>query len=119
MIDLSITIEHEWRCRLVREDDKWAEDPAFLREVLLTAYERRTFQTEVINVMPLYPTEAVLWDENQVPSTHYTGPRLSCVALYTRAACLCYSIGHGTSCALMCLTPRSPCIETYACVQFS
>ena len=23
--------------------------------------------------MPLYPTEAVLWDENQVPSTHYTG----------------------------------------------
>jgi len=65
--------------RLVREDDKWAEDPAFLREVLLTAYERRTFQTEVINVMPLYPTEAVLWDENQVPSTHYTGE--ACLAL--------------------------------------
>lgn len=51
----------------------WAADETFLREVLLTAFERRRFQTEVINAMPLYPTEAVLWDENQVPSTHYTG----------------------------------------------
>ena len=59
--------------RLVRDSDAWAADEGFLREVLLTAFERRRFQTEVINAMPLYPTEAVLWDENQVPSTHYTG----------------------------------------------
>ena len=62
-------------CRLVREDDPWAAGEDFLREVLLTSFERRRFQTEVINAMPLYPTEAVLWDENQVPSTHYTGGR--------------------------------------------
>lgn len=57
----------------MREGDQWAGDPVFLREVLYTAFQRRQFQTEVINIMPLYPTEAVLWDENQVPSTHYTG----------------------------------------------
>lgn len=59
--------------RLVREDDRWVEDPKFLKEVFFTSFERRRFQTEAINLMPLYPTEAVLWDENQVPSTHYTG----------------------------------------------
>ena len=64
-------------CRLAREDDEWAAQEEFLREVLLTSYERRHFQTEVINAMPLYPTEAVLWDENQVPSTHYTGARIA------------------------------------------
>ena len=65
--------------RLVRADDSWAGSPEFLREALLTAYEKRRFQTEVINAMPLYPTEAVLWDENQVPSTHYTGERSCCI----------------------------------------
>ena len=66
--------------RLVRDSDAWAADETFLREVLLTAFERRRFQTEVINAMPLYPTEAVLWDENQVPSTHYTGGDYQCMA---------------------------------------
>lgn len=42
-------------------------------EVMVSTYERRRFQTEVINELPLYPTEAVLWDENQVPDVHYTG----------------------------------------------
>lgn len=68
-------------CRLVRDSDAWAADETFLREVLLTAFERRRFQTEVINAMPLYPTEAVLWDENQVPSTHYTGGDYHVVSL--------------------------------------
>jgi intron-binding protein aquarius len=58
---------------VVDTDDPWAADRAFVTEVLLRTYERRKFQTEVINEMPLYPTEAVLWDENQVPSVHYTG----------------------------------------------
>ncbi len=30
-------------------------------------------QADVVNEMPLYPTETVLFDENQVPTVHYTG----------------------------------------------
>ncbi|KAG2449906.1 hypothetical protein HYH02_000012 [Chlamydomonas schloesseri] len=61
--------------RLVGEDDRWAGDGAFLLEVLLSAYERRRSQREVVNEMPLYPTEGLLWDESQIPasSEHYTG----------------------------------------------
>ena len=33
---------------------------------MLTAFERKKSQTETINAMPLYPTESILWDENQV-----------------------------------------------------
>lgn len=42
-------------------------------------YERRRFQREVINEMPLYPTEGLLWDENQIPSVNYSGE--ACLAL--------------------------------------
>ncbi|KAL4443940.1 hypothetical protein ABPG75_011677 [Micractinium tetrahymenae] len=59
--------------RLVSEEDPWAEEPAFLSEVMIATYEHRRSQTETINEMPLYPTEAVLFDENQVPTVHYTG----------------------------------------------
>uniref|UniRef100_A0A1D2ABG5 Intron-binding protein aquarius n=2 Tax=Auxenochlorella protothecoides TaxID=3075 RepID=A0A1D2ABG5_AUXPR len=59
--------------RLVGEDDPWAEDPEFLVEVAVTAYERRRLQAETVNAMPLYPTERVLFDEHQVPTLHYTG----------------------------------------------
>ena len=45
----------------------------FLEDVLVAAFEKRRSQTAAINAMPLYPTERVLWDENQVPSIHYTG----------------------------------------------
>lgn len=55
------------------EDDEWATRTDFLTEVMLATYERRRFQTDFINEMPLYPTERLLWDENQVPSAHYTG----------------------------------------------
>ncbi len=48
-------------------------------QVMVSTYERRRFQREVINEMPLYPTEGVLWDENQIPSANYTGE--SCLAL--------------------------------------
>ncbi|KAL3158109.1 hypothetical protein ABBQ32_011710 [Trebouxia sp. C0010 RCD-2024] len=65
--------------RLVAEDDPWADRIEFLMEVMVTTYERRRFQTEVINELPLYPTEAILWDENQVPDVHYTGE--NCLAL--------------------------------------
>ena len=46
---------------------------------MVSTYERRRFQREVINEMPLYPTEGVLWDENQIPSANYTGE--GCLAL--------------------------------------
>lgn len=40
---------------------------------MLAAYERRKSQREVINEMPLYPTENILWDEGMVPSVNFTG----------------------------------------------
>lgn len=116
-----------WRS-LVAEDDPWAQDAAFLAEVMVATYQQPRAQVratagvsggvlgvgrhclqpcaaasvpalqaahalhsapacphrpstaptihpqaEVVNAMPLYPTEAVLFDENQVPSVHYTG----------------------------------------------
>ncbi|EFJ49751.1 hypothetical protein VOLCADRAFT_104194 [Volvox carteri f. nagariensis] len=61
--------------RLVGEDDPWAADTAFIMEVLVSTYQRRRSQREVVNEMPLYPTEGLLWDESQIPasSEHYTG----------------------------------------------
>ncbi len=52
--------------RLVGEADPWAADPTFLMELLVATYERRRSQREVVNEMPLYPTEGLLWDESQV-----------------------------------------------------
>ena len=49
--------------------------PEFLVEVAVCRYERQKSQTEIVNAMPLYPTEAILWDDNQVPKVHYTGKR--------------------------------------------
>jgi intron-binding protein aquarius len=46
---------------------------------MLSTYERRRFQRDVINEMPLYPTEGVLWDDNQIPSVNYSGE--TCLAL--------------------------------------
>lgn len=48
-------------------------------QVMLSTFERRRSQREVINEMPLYPTEGLLWDENQIPSVTYTGE--GCLAL--------------------------------------
>ena len=62
-------------CRLADDEDSWADNPDFLMEVMVSTYERRRFQTEVINEMPLYPTEGILWDPNQVPDVHFTGGR--------------------------------------------
>lgn len=63
--------------RLVAEDDPWVEDPSFLAEVVVSHFERQKLQTEIVNAMPLYPTESILWDENQVPQVHYTGNALT------------------------------------------
>ncbi len=51
----------------------------FIENVIIAAHERRLSQIDAINEMPFYPTEAILWDENVVPSEHYTGE--TCLAL--------------------------------------
>ena len=89
-----LTCDSARASRLVRADDSWASNPDFLREALLTAYEKRRFQTEVINAMPLYPTEAVLWDENQVPSTHYTGECCCVETLHICPSASCLDLWH-------------------------
>lgn len=53
--------------RLVNESDPSASDPAFLTEVMVSAYERRRPQREIIEAMPLYPTEELLLDGDAVP----------------------------------------------------
>lgn len=59
--------------RLVDPADPWADRREFLEEVLLSSFEQRQLQTQAVTAMPLYPTEAILWDDNQVPDMHYTG----------------------------------------------
>nr|KAG5690022.1 hypothetical protein BaRGS_013372 [Batillaria attramentaria] len=41
--------------------------------------ERKRSQLEMINEMPLYPTEKIIWDENIVPSEYFSGE--GCLAL--------------------------------------
>ncbi len=53
--------------RLVDENDASASDPAFLTEVMVSAYERRRPQREIVESMPLYPTEELLLDGDAVP----------------------------------------------------
>ncbi|XP_054727930.1 RNA helicase aquarius [Anastrepha obliqua] len=54
-------------------------DDEFLKELLITRHERRCSQLEALNEMPLYPTEAIIWDENIVPSEYFSGD--GCLAL--------------------------------------
>lgn len=78
-------------CRLIAEQDSWTAKEDFLKEVLFSAYAQSKSQTEIINAMPLYPTENSLWDENQIPSVHYTGdyPNPACHTLWREKLCLC------------------------------
>lgn len=48
-------------------------------EIVVAAHERRISQLDALNEMPLYPNERLLWDENVVPTEHYTGE--TCLAL--------------------------------------
>lgn len=54
-------------------------DEKFLKELLISRHERRTSQLEALNEMPLYPTEAIIWNENIVPTEYYSGE--DCLAL--------------------------------------
>ena len=157
-------------CRLVNEEDPWAEDPQFLLEVMVATYERRKpqvgrwsgaagwhakaaacwhccsiisaapsalhlwcpccslnnthspaavrVQTEVVNEMPVYPTEAVLFDENQVPSIHFTGElrvQLLAAMMSSRAPKMRGTVEHAPL-PLMLADPllAPPCHTTHA-----
>lgn len=65
--------------RLAADSDPLADKDEFLREVIVSHFERRRFRREVLNEMPLYPTEELLFDENRIPSVNYSGE--SCLAL--------------------------------------
>ncbi|XP_047537056.1 RNA helicase aquarius [Vanessa atalanta] len=54
-------------------------DKEFLKELLISRHERRISQLEELNLMPLYPTEEIIWDENVVPTEIYSGE--NCLAL--------------------------------------
>jgi intron-binding protein aquarius len=61
----------------------------YLTELFVRQFERRRSQLEAINAMPLYPTEALLYDENVVPTASYSGdevlvlPKLNVQYLFT------------------------------------
>jgi intron-binding protein aquarius len=46
---------------------------------VLTHFAPAPRQRAAIAAMPLYPTEALLWDPHQIPSIHYSGE--ACLAL--------------------------------------
>ncbi|KAF0312815.1 RNA helicase aquarius [Amphibalanus amphitrite] len=54
-------------------------DSELLLEMLVSRHERRTSQLQTLNEMPLYPTEAIIWDSNVVPSEYFSGE--GCLAL--------------------------------------
>ena len=45
----------------------------------VSRHERRSSQLQALNEMPLYPTEAIIWDSNVVPSEYFSGE--GCLAL--------------------------------------
>jgi intron-binding protein aquarius len=59
------------RLGLIRADAKASRD--FLLEVFVAAHERRASQLELINEMPLYPNEQLMWDESIIPASSYAG----------------------------------------------
>lgn len=45
----------------------------------VSRHERRASQLELLNEMPLYPTEEIIWNENIVPTEYFSGE--GCLAL--------------------------------------
>ena len=50
-----------------------AHSRSYLEEILVHSVQKRTSQIQLINEMPLYPNESLLWDENLVPNMNYIG----------------------------------------------
>ncbi|XP_034238562.1 RNA helicase aquarius isoform X1 [Thrips palmi] len=60
-------------------EDWVRRDHEFLLELLVSRHERRASQLELLNEMPLYPTEEIIWNENIVPTEYFSGE--GCLAL--------------------------------------
>jgi intron-binding protein aquarius len=45
----------------------------FMMDIITSTYQRRRSQIQVINNTPLFPTEALFWNEGVIPSGNYTG----------------------------------------------
>lgn len=68
--------------RLIDENDpSMIIDPGFLMEVMVSAYEKPRPQRQIVQSLPLYPTESVLLDDKQVPSDSFTYSGESILAL--------------------------------------
>jgi intron-binding protein aquarius len=59
--------------RLVRAQDAAALGEDFVRAAVVAHFASRVTPRAAIAAMPLYPTEVLLWDEQQIPSAHYAG----------------------------------------------
>lgn len=69
--DLKLLVTRQ--LRLVGEEDPLSDNSQFLMAVMMSAYEKRQSQRQLISGMPLYPTEELLLDEGQVPVNEYRG----------------------------------------------
>ena len=65
--------------RAVSDADASEGGAGLTRDALAWHFQHKPSRREQINQMPLYPSEGVLFDERQVPSTHWTGE--TCLAL--------------------------------------
>lgn len=54
-------------------------DRQLILELIISKHERQSPQLQALNEMPLYPSEAIIWDENLVSSQYYSGE--GCLAL--------------------------------------
>ena len=61
------------------DDESKSAEKKILLEMLAFVYEKYTSQLQSMNEMPLYPTEAIIWDENLVPQQFSGGDQ--CLAL--------------------------------------
>ena len=51
---------------ITAQDVSLFENREFLLELLVSHHERKRSQKQETKALPLYPTEAILWDENMV-----------------------------------------------------
>ena len=57
------------------EEDRNKYIQEFLAELVISRHERDSQLTELNSMMPLYPTEELIWDENLVSTTSGGTPR--------------------------------------------
>ncbi|XP_050420307.1 RNA helicase aquarius [Adelges cooleyi] len=63
-----------------RQSENWYRyDSEFLLSLLISRHEARESQLKLLNSMPLYPTEDIIWNEAVVPTEYYNGN--NCLAL--------------------------------------